>query len=278
MISKRPVLLFIDAGNTRVKWACIAVDVKFQLPVPWETFDSCSHQELQLLSQSISRYAVLRCLVSNVAGEHLQIALEQLLHAACQDLQIECFRSSANCAGITSLYREVEKLGSDRFASAIAAHRVFPKQAIVMATCGTATTVDAITADGTFLGGMILPGLQLMASSLAKNTAQLPEITAQAAMSGLFADHTNQAIASGCIHAQLGAILCAVSELQNHPKNAGKLPVQLVLSGGAAPYLIPQLQRWQQVTPSLQLHWHHLENTVLTGLWIVAQASNVSTS
>nr|WP_308602397.1 type III pantothenate kinase [Massilia sp. Dwa41.01b] len=57
------------------------------------------------------------------------------------------------------------------------ARALVPGRPLVVATCGTATTVDAVSAEGRFIGGMILPGLALMAGALARNTAQLPQAT-----------------------------------------------------------------------------------------------------
>ena len=270
MAQKRPMLLLIDAGNTRVKWACVAHDAALQFPIEWEVLGSSAHKDYAQMIASISSYAIARCLISNVAGIGVQQELERLLQDQFPDLHIERFTSQAQCAGLQNRYQDASKLGSDRFAAAIAAHRQFPAMPLVVATCGTATTVDAVTAEGQFLGGMILPGLQLMASSLAKNTAQLPQIMAGAELPNLFADNTDQAIASGCIHAQLGAILCAVQSLARHVENKSAEPIQVILSGGAATYLLPQLKQ------SDQKHWHHLDNLVLSGLWVAANSSQSS--
>lgn len=270
MAQKRPMLLLIDAGNTRVKWACVAHDAVLQFPAEWEVLESSAHQDYAQMIAAISPYAIARCLISNVAGIGVQQELERLLQDQFPDLHIERFTSQEQCAGLQNRYQDASKLGSDRFAAAIAAHRQFPAMPLVVATCGTATTVDAVTAEGLFLGGMILPGLQLMASSLAKNTAQLPQIMAGAELPNLFADNTDQAIASGCIHAQLGAILCAVQSLARHVENKSAEPIQVILSGGAAAYLLPQLKQ------SDQKHWHHLDNLVLSGLWVAANSSQSS--
>lgn len=265
MIDKPPMLLLIDAGNTRVKWACIAQDFAqdgLHFPPAWEAIGSVSHQGFEQLSQAIAHFSVVSCLISNVAGDSLQAEIEQRLQVLFPSLPIRRFRSQAICAGVRNHYLEPTKLGSDRFASMIAAHTQFCGQDLIVATCGTATTIDAITDSGDFLGGMILPGLQLMASSLAKNTAQLPQIAQHTDMPNLFATQTDQAIASGCVHAQIGAILSAVARfVEQHQRQ----PL-LLISGGAAPYLIPQLRHVKN------LQWQHVENLVLTGLWIASQA------
>lgn len=256
------MLLMIDAGNTRVKWSCISSEAPLQFPPAWQGVGSVLHQDLGQIAQSIAHYHITRCKISNVAGAVLQQSLEQLVRSHSPDIAIEWFSAADPIAGVHNHYREPIKLGADRFASAIAAHYQFPDVDLVVATCGTATTIDAITAQGDFLGGMILPGLQLMASALAKNTAQLPQIAQHFELQDLFANHTDQAIASGCIHAQIGAMLCAVRDLERKRGNA-----KLIISGGAAPYLVPQLTHCQAID------WQDVENLVLTGLWVAAKSS-----
>ena len=130
---------------------------------------------------------------------------------------IDWFASVPQLAGVRNGYRNPAQLGCDRFAAAIGAHALEPGKALVVATCGTATTIDALSADGDFLGGMILPGLGLMASSLARNTAQLPQIAASGAVPAGFADNTDDAILSGCLSAQAGAIERACGAARRQP-------------------------------------------------------------
>jgi type III pantothenate kinase len=102
-----------------------------------------------------------------------------------------------------------------------------------------------------------------MAQSLAKNTAQLPQITEGSTLPHLFADNTDQAIASGCINAQVGAIIRAYDTLT---KMQGR-PVSCIISGGAAKFL----------TPYLGIDYQRVENLVLTGLYVVAKSMKSGT-
>lgn len=275
------MFLIIDVGNTCLKWALLeesALATWSAAPrpdaVPWQRCGSLSHDALTDLRLILSGVELKQCLISNVAAHQLQIELEAILHALAPDLAVKKFTSSVACAGLRNTYLEPQRLGSDRFASAIAARALFPDRALVVATCGTATTVDAVNQGGEFVGGMIAPGLQVMAASLAKNTAQLPDIAdliKSEAVQDVFARSTELAIASGCQHAQVGAILSALLTLNEAHVEDGQA-VQLVISGGAAPYILPML------TPHLQrlkFEWHHLENLVLLGLAMVLN-SNVS--
>jgi type III pantothenate kinase len=127
---------------------------------------------------------------------------------------------------------------------------MFEQQSLLIVTAGTATTIDALDASGRFLGGMILPGLGTMAQSLALSTAQLPQVETK--WSGKhFADNTPDAIISGCVQAQVGAIMRARAQLPD---------AHCLLSGGAAQYLFPCLP------PPIEL----VEQLVLRGLHVAA--------
>lgn len=267
------MLLLIDAGNTAIKWATLeSASVPTRLG-GWQQSGSCSQDQVMQLATvwraaMVTSAALTRVLVSNVAGPALGAALSAQLHAAFGPaLRLEWFASQPSCAGVRNGYRDPAQLGCDRFAAAIAARALFPTQALIIATCGTATTVDALAADGVFLGGMILPGLGLMARALASNTAQLPLSAAQAAIPAQvlqrFADNTADAIASGCLAAQVGAIERALAlHAQQQVGAADGLdgPVRCLLAGGAAALIAPHL-----TAPC-----ERVDNLVLIGLQVAA--------
>lgn len=223
------MLLLIDAGNTRIKWA-IVEDAQGD----WLDAGVLLHAGLDQLGVQLRAYPVRRALISNVAGADVAAQLAQQL-AACGIAApaVRWFQSVPECAGVRNGYRQPQQLGCDRFASLIGARHLFPQEPLLVVTCGTATTIDALDADGTFIGGMILPGLGTMAQSLALKTAQLPAVSA-VTTDQLFADNTQDAIISGCINAQAGAIMRALSG------RAGP-PARCILSGGAAAYIAPHL-------------------------------------
>lgn len=254
------MLLLIDAGNTRIKWGVPQLKTALTNALPdWQQVDSVTHTEIATLGERWKQYPVTRVLISNVAGEAVKAQLSDILARIFPALQPYWLTSQAQLAGLKNQYRQPQRLGCDRFASAIAAHYLYPQQNLIVATCGTATTVDAVSADGVFTGGMILPGLKLMAESLARNTAQLPQVAESIGVNQLFADNTDQAIVSGCIHAQTGAITLAYQAFAAEQKTA----VTCLISGGAAPYLLPHLS----------FDSRHIANLVLTGLYVVAQSS-----
>jgi len=238
------MMLLVDAGNTRVKWAL--ADAACALG-EWRFHGAVLHAQLDEAAAAWAASGATLALVSNVAGPQLAARIAALLPAG---IEVEWFASTPERAGLRNGYREPHRLGYDRFAAAIGARALAPGQDLIIATCGTATTVDAVKADGTFVGGMILPGLALMASSLASNTAQLP-LVAPGAVPALFGDNTNDAILSGVLSAQAGAIERAV---------AGHGASACIVSGGAAPYIAPALKVAHTV----------VDNIVLVGLQAAA--------
>ena len=246
------MILLIDAGNTRVKWALAEPGTELGA---WIAHGAVMHADLQQLelhlSEAVADRGVDRILIANVAGNALRVQLEYVLQRCLAELQPEWFASLPALAGITNGYRNPAQLGCDRFAAAIAGHALEPGLPVVVVNCGTATTIDAVTADGMFLGGMILPGLGLMASSLARNTAHLPQIAQDGKLPDGFADNTDDAILSGILAAQSGAIEHACVQHQ---------AAECIISGGAAPY----------IAPMLKVPYRIVENIVLIGLHAAA--------
>jgi type III pantothenate kinase len=237
-------LLLVDAGNTRVKWALAGPGAA---PGAWVAHGALAHAELDRLRAAWLGQGVTAAIVSNVGGA----ALRERLAAVLPAVPVEWFASGPERGGLRNAYRNPAQLGSDRFAAAIGARTLEPGKALVVATCGTATTIDAVSADGVFIGGMILPGLALMAGSLVRATAQLPQVMPGAAPPPLFADNTNDAIVAGCVNAQAATIERALAA---HRAQA------CILSGGAAPY----------VAPALQVAHRIADNIVLIGLHAAA--------
>ena len=238
------MLLAIDAGNTRVKWG-VHDGARFVATGRVPTGEAGS-----LAASWCGVPQAERAIASNVAGD----AVAGLLQGACaqRGIGLQVIRSEAQRLGVTNSYAEPAQLGSDRWASLIAAHATGPGHKLVV-NVGTALTIDALTADGQFLGGLIVPGPALMRRSLDRGTAGL-RLT-----EGEVRDlprSTPDAITSGAIQACVGA----VARLRDAMAERGSAPERIVLSGGAAGELAPHLPI------PFALH----ENLVLEGLVLIA--------
>lgn len=166
-----------------------------------------------------------------------------------------------------------DKVGIDRLLNAIAANQVRrPEQAAVIISSGTATTVDYVAPDGSFRGGAILPGFELSARALHQYTALLPLIPLEGVLDQPPDDlgrNTEAALRSGLYWGHIGAVRellrrfmqrgtveqshCQVTS-DRHLGNVTAAEIPLVLlTGGAAPLLAPQLPSLVRAEPHLAL-------------------------
>ena len=222
-------MIAIDAGNTRIKWGVYAAHA--QGGGTWLEQGTLPTGDAAQLAQIAAHWpAGERVVACNVAGE----AVGTLISAALAERfgPVLWLRSTAQCCAVRNGYEAPERLGADRWAALIGARAQLASACLVVCV-GTATTVDWLDADGQFRGGLILPGVDLMRASLARNTALLPLAEGDYSSAPR---NTMDAIVSGCLYAQLGAIERMFAQLAAAP---GAL---CLLTGGAAPRLAPHLK------------------------------------
>ena len=133
--------------------------------------------------------------------------------------------------GLKIRYRNPLEVGSDRIAGAIAAAKLFPGKNAIIVDFGTATTIDALTEERDYLGGVILPGLRLAMESLDARTARLPKVEIRKPPE-LLGRSTVESIQAGLYHGNIAILkhLCAEVRAQYF---SGKDTV-LVGTGGFA--------------------------------------------
>lgn len=240
------MILAVDAGNTRIKWGLH--DGKSWLEKGW-----VATGDAHLLGDSWGNISQPdRIAVSNVAG--LDVTNQITEACRCWPTEIQWAAATQNQCGVRNGYENPAQLGSDRWAALIAAHQLAPKGCVVV-NVGTAMTVDALSAEGIFMGGLIVPGLAAMQRALAESTAGVE--TAGGSLR-VFPDNTADAVYSGSLAALAGAVDHMVAELS---KAQSEAPVCL-LSGGDAIFLLPLLSG--KVTM--------VDNLVLDGLIRIAMA------
>ena len=131
---------------------------------------------------------------------------------------------------IKNLYANPQTLGHDRIAGAVAAAAVYPNSNILIVDFGTAITVDFVSAEGEFLGGVISPGLKMRFNALHKFTHSLPlcEVPEQVELTP---NKTESAIGSGVVNG-------IVFEIQGYlDRYMEKYPdLRIVFTGGDGDY------------------------------------------
>ncbi len=248
-------LLAIDAGNTRIKWGLHDGSVWLQRGVMpaggMSTLPSVLMQQPDHL------------IISNVSGPAADAAFMALLPS----LPRYFVRAAHEQCGVINGYADAAQLGSDRWATLIAVHRLntgarfgaasnTPERSgdmpALAVTAGTALTVDALH-HGHFLGGIIMPGYRLMHSALAAGTAQLNDIPGNHAV---FPRNTCDAISTGCLLAMTGC----VEQMRTAMRQHSGWDAAIWLNGGDAALLAPHF-------PAVSVLE---ENLVLTGLYFIA--------
>lgn len=245
--------LAIDIGNTRAKWALFdeARPGARLLDHGAEFLETIEHLSEGTWSRLAPPAAMLGC---NVAGDAVRRRLEEQLEL--WDLQPRWVVPAAQAAGIVNGYDHPARLGADRFVALVGARwhvlRAGPPRPAIVVMIGTAVTVDALDADGRFLGGVILPGHGIMLRALEGGTAGLRVPTGEVRD---FPTNTSDALTSGGTFAITGAIRHQHRKLR---ELTGEAPRTLV-TGGAG---------WK-VTPYLELEHELLDMLLFDGLLVL---------
>lgn len=232
------MILVLDCGNTRLKWGVHDGS-------GWLTQGPLDYADLSCLTELVrAQPRAERAVVANVAGPKV----DERVEAALASLGIPLIRVSGRSeqCGVRNLYDSPEHLGADRWAALIGARGCHAAACLVVCA-GTATTIDVLDGEGNFQGGLILPGVELMFRALAANTAQLP--LADGKFAGL-PRNTADAIVSGCLHAQAGAIERMFEQVAAYPA------ATCLVGGGAA----------EQFFELLRVPKRRVDNLVLEGL------------
>ena len=246
-------LLLLDAGNTRLKWAVLdthrvgirgAAHNDLSEPFHWLNQGALDYDALLSLPALCQQAGALSaCYGVNVAGEGVAVSIQQAL--ALAGVAPVWLRASVAAGGVTNGYCPADSLGADRWAALQATHQRTNGAALVV-SAGSALTVDALSANGQFLGGIILPGLHMMRQALGDSTAQ---VGIQHGKVCAWPNTTADAVETGLIAACTGAI----ETLYARVEKTAETPPQVLLTGGDAHRIAPFLSLNARIIPGLVL-------------------------
>jgi type III pantothenate kinase len=246
--------LLLDVGNTAVKWAhsdaqgnrFVGTGIELRL----------NTQPLALRLANAWRVPRARHAFGCSVADHATMeAIEQAAMEAA-GITVTWLKAQPHFAGtgpgyglaLINAYRVPEQLGADRWHAMIAACAKFPGESLVVASSGTATTIECVRGESgaaaVFVGGVSAPGLDLMHESLARGTARLPD--ARYVIDGQVVahpDNTDDAIVTGVFHAQAGLIERVASEFAAELAREDKPRPRLLLAGGRARPLLAALEQ-----------------------------------
>lgn len=250
------MILVIDIGNTRLKWAWLtntglsdqqAVVHRDAKPGIWTTalFEAGHHAK--------------RVLVSNVAGPVMGKTLTHLCKREF-NVEVEFVTATREFQGLTSGYLDPTLLGADRWLALIGAWTL-ARAPLCVVDAGTAVKVDSVDATGQHLGGLIAPGIHMMREALMRNTSDIARAAEHStpSLAGVLANNTISAVSRGAVFALAGMADRAAELIE---QNTGAKP-RLFMTGGDAGMITGTMRSQGQIVPDL----------VLQGLAVVAARS-----
>ena len=229
--------LAIDVGNTRLKWALYEAARPGALPLAHgvEFLEHIERLGEGAWTQLPAPTHMLGCVV---AGDAVKRRVAEQMEL--WDVVPHWVVPQPEEAGVVNGYDHPMRLGADRWVAMIGArHRLLaqgPARPLLLVMVGTAVTVEALDANGRFLGGLILPGHGIMLRALESGTAGLHVPTGEVCP---FPTNTSYALTSGGTYAIAGAVECMYQHLLRH---CGQEPV-CMMTGGAGWKMAPSMTR-----------------------------------
>jgi len=239
-----PGLLAVSVGNTRTR---LGAFVDGQLTAS-ATHDNDKPERilegLQTVYAAIHEREGAQVLLASVRPD----AAEQATSLLQSELKADVMRVEIDMPIPVGRQLDREALvGEDRLLNAAAAYDVM-KQSCVVVDAGTAVTVDFVDGAGTFHGGAILPGAQMMLDALNKRAAQLPEVELSRPDESI-GHNTTEAMLSGVYYGIRGAVQELVMQ---YAEQVGQYP-SVIATGGDGDLLFRDDARVDRIAPDLTL-------------------------
>jgi len=222
------VILLADIGNSRIKWVPANAGRLGDPGVePYEDHTLGELFEARWRQMAPPEAVVYCCVGASVAGSVLEDWTREVW-----GVEVTRVRSEASAHGVRCAYEKPQSLGADRWAALVGAWHKHHRAACIV-DCGTAITLDALSETGSHLGGVILPGVELMRYALSACTDGIPPEVSEAA--GVFATSTPAGMGAGTLYAAAAGVDRIAAEMRSSlPANS-----LAILTGGDAARLHP---------------------------------------
>jgi len=247
------MLLAIDVGNTNI---VLGVFGGSKLIQSWRllTLRERTADEVGLVVTGLFAHEkiALTAIDAIVIGSVVPI-LTPIMQSMCERYfgKSALIVKPATNAGMPILYKNPAEVGADRIANSIAAYEAYGrhKLPLIIADLGTATTFDAVSAKGEYLGGVICPGPQIAAEALFQRAARLPRVDVRKPAS-VIGQTTIGAIESGLFYGYLGMVEAIIKRMTD--ELGGK--ATCIATGGLAPLIVPESTLFIATEPDITLH------------------------
>ncbi len=243
------MLLVIDVGNTNI---VLGVFEGSELIQEWrlETRSSRTEDEAGILLRQLFDAADVRS--TDIDAAIISCVVPPMLRA----LVAMCEKyvgvhplivGPGIRTGMPIRYENPREVGADRIVNAVAAYELFHCE-LVIVDFGTATTFDAVSHDGAYLGGAITPGIRVSTEALFQHASKLPRVQVTKP-SQVIGRTTVDSLKSGIFYGAVGLVDEIVRRMR---EELGGDP-RVVATGGLAELIAEPSQTIEQVLPMLTL-------------------------
>jgi type III pantothenate kinase len=238
------VILLLDIGNTNSHLGLSrAGRIIRHINVPTASWGSKSSSVL--LKRFIGSNPIEGAAICSVVPKATPLATALLWKRyGIKPLDLNC----KTVKGVGIRYPRPGTIGPDRLANAVAANQLIGAPVVVV-DFGTAVTFDVVDAKGSYVGGIIAPGLAAMTDYLHERTALLPRIKIRQAKS-VIGKSTEQAMLAGAVHGYRGLIRELIKQLRGELKTRS---LKVIATGGYAELMAAGLPEITAVDPLLTL-------------------------
>lgn len=243
------MLLCIDIGNTNItlgiyegkdpgpRWRLATTHERMPDEFGVQLIGLLNHK--QIPPKQIHQ-AIIASVVPPLTERWVQVCLNYI---GCHPLVVD---SNAR-TGVSVLIDKPSEVGADRIVDAAAAFHLYGGPACIV-DFGTATTFDAISSQGDYLGGAIAPGIGISRDALAERTAQLPKVDLHAPPSPI-GKNTIHAMQSGLLYGYVGLVEGMVARFRGELGSE----TQVIATGGLAELVAEETDFIDIVAPWLTL-------------------------
>ena len=251
------MLLAIDVGNTNI---VLGVFVGEALTASWRlaTLHDRTADEIRVL---VSRLFEERQIAMTAVQGVIIASVVPPLTRPMTEMVERCFEREplmvepGTQTGMPVLYDSPDEVGADRVVNGVAAFEFYGRphgQPVIVVDFGTATTFDAISAKGEYLGGIICPGVEISADALFERAARLPRIEVRKPAQ-LIGRTTVGSMQSGLFYGYVAMVEGIVERMRVELQPQPDIRAVCVATGGMADVIAAETSVIQQVNPTLTL-------------------------
>ncbi len=222
--------LLLDAGNTRTKWA-VADSNSDQLLDRGVLDRGANVSGLAQLSHFEIDSAWVSCVVSQQVLADLRQGVKDCFSLSLNEAVVE-----QEAVGMANNYADLTRLGVDRWVAALGARSIYSQGPLIVVDAGTAVTIDLVSTENRFEGGVILPGFVTMHDALLGRTAGIDSEFRQ--VSSVIGRSTSECVNAGAQFGLIGAVEKVISEMRASEMLSSDDELRILLMGGDAEAIV----------------------------------------